>query len=74
MFCLLDSEVEPKVWSERPGLFELEELAMVLKPTSVLKPKVVSKLSELAGSWAPASESLDDMFHFIFFSVFSVTQ
>ena len=40
---------------------------MVLKPTSVVKPKVVSKLSELAGSWAPASESLDDMFHFSFF-------
>ena len=70
MFCLLDSEVEPKVGSERPGLFELEELAMVLKPTSVLKPKVVSKLSELACSWAPASESLDDMFHFSFFFVF----
>ena len=70
MFCLLDSEVEPIVGSERPGLFELEELAMVLKPTSVLKPKVVSKLSELAGSWAPASDSLDDTFHFSFFFVF----
>ena len=49
MSCLLDSEVEPKDGSERPG-FELQELAMVLLPTSVLQIRVVSKLSsELVG-------------------------
>ena len=49
MSCLLDSEVETKVGLERPG-FELEELAMMLLPTSVLQLMVVSKLiSELVG-------------------------
>ena len=49
------------VGSERPGIYELEELATVLRPTSVLRPKVVSRLSELAGSWAPDADPIDDM-------------
>ena len=37
---------------------------MVLKPTSVWQPQVVSKLSsEVVCSWAPATESLDNMFY-----------
>ena len=57
MFGLLDSEVEPIFGSERPGVFEPEELATVLRPTSVVRPKAVSRLSELACS---------DMFHVYF--------
>ena len=60
MFGLLDSEVEPIVGSERPGVLELE--ATVLRPTSVVRPKVVSRLSELACS---------DMFH-VFLTEFHV--
>ena len=50
MFCLLDSEVEPIVGSERPGVFEELLEAIVLTPTSVVRPKVVSRLSELSCS------------------------
>ena len=47
MFGLLDSEVEPIVGSERPGVFEELLEATVLSPTSVDRPKVVSRLSDL---------------------------
>ena len=47
MFCLLHSKVEPIVGSERPGVFEELLEAVVLAPTSVVRPKVVSRLNLL---------------------------
>ena len=56
-FPSLPQPAEPIVESERPGVFEELLVATVLTPTSVVRPKVVSRMSEL---------TCFDMFHICF--------